>query len=109
MMSGAAGASVGATTLVWLNADGTTQATFEYAGKSIVSLDREFWLYSSDAQIRRIDATSGTTFGAAYALPVRPPNEDPRWLFSASSSLWLIEGNQLVKFDVLTGAASAAG
>jgi hypothetical protein len=109
MMSGSAGASAGATTLVWLNPDGTTQATFEYAGKSIVSLDREFWLYSSDGQMRRIDATSGSTFGAAYTLPVRPPNDDPEWLFSASSSLWLIEGNQLVKFDVLTGAAAAAG
>jgi len=109
MMSGSAGASTGATTLVWLNADGTTQATFEYAGESIVSLDREFWLYSSDGQIRRIDATSGSTFGAAYTLPVRPPNEDPRWLFSASGSLWMIEGTQLIKFDVLTGAAAAAG
>ena len=109
MMSGSAGATAGATTLVWLNADGTTQATFEYAGKSIVSLDREFWLYSSDGQIRRIDATSGSTFGAAYTLPVLPPNGDPRWLFSASSSLWMNEGGQLLKFDVLTGAAAAAG
>ena len=108
MMSGSAGASAGGTTLVWLNADGTTQTTFEYAGKSIVSLDREFWLFSGD-EIRRFDATSGSTFGAAYTLPVGPPNGDPRWLFSASSSLWLNEGSQLVKFDVLTGAASAAG
>lgn len=109
MMSGSAGATAGATTLVWLNADGTTQSTFEYAGESIVSLDREFWLYSSDGQIRRIDATSGSTFGAAYTLPVLPPNGDPRWLFSASSSLWANEGGQLVKFDVPTGAAAAAG
>ena len=109
MMSGSAGASTGATTLVWLNSDGTTQATFDYPGKSIVALDGEFWLYSSDGQLRRVDATSGSTFGAAYALAVRPPNDDPRWLFSVSNSLWMLDGSQLVKFDVPTGPNAAAG
>jgi len=109
MMSGSAGASTGATTLVWLNADGTTQATFDYVRKSIVTLDREFWQYLGSGQLRRFDATSGAAFGAAYALPVRPPNEDPTWLFSSSGTLWMIDGAQLVAFDVPTGAANAAG
>jgi hypothetical protein len=109
MTSGSAGASTGATMLVALNADGTTQATFGYEAKSVVVLDREFWLYSSDGTIQRVEATSGIGFGALYALPVRPPNEDPRWFFSASNTLWMIAGNQLVKFDVPTGASAAAG
>jgi hypothetical protein len=107
MMSGSAGASSGATTLVWLNADGTTQTSFMYAGKSIVSLDRQFWLYSSDGQLRRFEGTSGSTYGPAYSLAVRPAGDDPRWLFSVSNTLWMIQGKQLIEFDVPTGSSAA--
>ncbi len=109
MMSGSAGATVGAATLVWLNADGTTESTFAYPGMSIVSLDGEFWVYSSDGQIQRIEATSAYSFGVSYALPVRPPNDDPASFFAAAGRLWLIAGNQLVGFDVPTGASRAGG
>jgi len=109
MMSGSAGATIGAAMLVWLNADGTTESTFEYPGKSIVSLDGEFWLYSSDGQMQRLEATSAYSFGVSYTLPVRPPNNDPKWFFAASGMLWLIADNQLIGFDVPTGASRAGG
>jgi hypothetical protein len=109
MMNGSGGATSGATTLVWLNSDGTVQATFDYPGLSVVVIDGEFWLYGSGGQLQRVEATSGIGFGASYVLSVPPPNDDPTWLFSASHALWMISGASLVSFGVPTGAANAAG
>ncbi|MGA3030593.1 MAG: hypothetical protein ABSE58_07655 [Candidatus Limnocylindrales bacterium] len=109
MMSGSAGASAGTTTLVWLNTDGTTQAVLGYPGKSIVTLDHEFWQYSSDKTMRRFEATSGYGYGVSYQLKVRPSNDDPEWFFAAAGTLWLLDGKQLAGFDVHTGTSRVNG
>jgi hypothetical protein len=109
MMNGTNGTTSGSTTLVWLNADGTTQATFAYPGLSVVVIDGEFWLYGAGGKLQRLEATSGIGFGAAYVLAVMPPNDDPQWLFSVASSLWMISGDSVVSFGVPTGADNAAG
>ncbi len=109
MMNGSDGATTGGSTLVWLNTDGTTQATFGYPGRSVVILDGEFWTYASGGTLRRVEATSGVAFGASYVLAVPPPNDELRWLFSAADSLWMISGGSIVNFEVPTGAANAAG
>ncbi|MFI5258703.1 MAG: hypothetical protein ACHQ01_03715 [Candidatus Limnocylindrales bacterium] len=109
MMSGSGGASAGSTTLQWLNPDGSTQSILRYPGKSIVTLDREFWQYTSDRMIRRFEAISGFGYGVPYLLPVRPSNDDPKWLFAAAGTLWLVDGKQLAGFDVPTGPSRVSG
>lgn len=109
MMSGSGGTSTVSTTLVWLNPDGTTQSTFLYGGKSIVTLEHEFWLYGSDGTMHRFEAASGFGYGASYLLPVRPSQDDPQWLFAAAGTLWLLDGKQLTGFDVYTGPGRVHG
>jgi hypothetical protein len=109
MMSGSAGVSTGNTKLVWLNADGTTVKVSDYPGKSIVALNREFWQYTSDGRIQRFEAVSGITYGVPWVLPIRPPDNDPKWLFSATNTLWMIDGTELYGFDVPTGANRVNG
>jgi hypothetical protein len=109
MTTGSNGATTGGpATLVWLNADGTVQATFDYPGLSVVVIDGEFWLYGSGT-LQRLEPTSGVGFGASYTLAVQPPDGDPSWLFSASHTLWMIDGTALVSLGVPTGPANAAG
>jgi hypothetical protein len=109
MMSGAAGVSGGSTTLVWLNDDGTSAKVFRYPGRSILTLDHEFWGYSQDRKIQRFEAVSGVDYGVAYVLPVKPTDNDPKWIFAATGMLWMIQGSQLVGFDVPTGTNRANG
>jgi hypothetical protein len=109
VMNGSSGATLGSTTMTWLNADGTTQATFEYPGLSMVVLDGEFWSYSSNSEMQRVDPTSGVGFGAAYVLPVGPPGGDPQWFFASVGKMWMISGGQLAEFDIPTGPGNAAG
>jgi len=70
--------------MTWLNADGTTQASFQYPGLSLVVLDGEFWSYSSNSEMQRVDPTSGIGFGAMYTLPFAPPGGDPQWFLRLS-------------------------
>ncbi len=112
MMSGSGGASAGSTTLVWLSPSGKSDSILSYPGKSIVTLNGEFWLYAPDGSAglaQRFEATAGVGYGPIYRLPVRPPNDDPMWLFSAANTLWMIDGTQLVGFDITTGATGSAG
>ena len=109
MFNGSNGATLGSTTMTWLNADGTTQATFQYPGRSLVMLDDEFWVYSGNSLLQRIDPTSGYGFGAMYTLPVAPPGGDPQWFFAAVGKMWVISGTELAQLDIPTGAANAAG
>jgi hypothetical protein len=109
MMSGSEGASGGSTTLVWLKPNGTTVSQFDYPGKSVVTLDGEFWLYSTTRVLQRFEATSGVVYGVPYVLPVRPPGDDPKWLFSASRTVWMIDGTKLSGFDVPTGTSRVNG
>lgn len=109
MMSGSAGVSGGTTTLVWLNVDGTTAKVFRCPGRSILTLDREFWGYSQDGKLRRFEAVSGIDYGVAYVLPIKPTDNDPKWIFAAAGTLWMLQGGQLVGFDVPTGTNRANG
>jgi hypothetical protein len=108
-MSGAGGASAGNSTLVWIGQDGSIISRFEFPGKSIVTLSGEFWTYSGEGLMQRFEATSGGNYGPLYQLQVRPPNDDPKWLFSATRTLWMIDGRQLTAFDVTTGATNQRG
>ena len=114
MFNGSNGATLGSTTMTWLNTDGTTQATFDYPGLSLVMLDNDFWLYSGNnhsgnSLVQRVDPTSGVGFGAAYTLPVGPPGDDPQWFFASVGKMWMISGTQVDQLDIPTGPANAAG
>jgi hypothetical protein len=109
MMDGEGGASPGSLALVQLNSDGTTQATFQYPDKAVVTLDGEFWLYGRNGRIQRFDPNSGNGYGTPYVLPIRPQDEDVKWFFAAAGALWMLEGNQLALLDVPTGPARKDG
>jgi len=109
VMNGSSGATLGSTTMTWLNADGTTQASFQYPGLSLVVLDGEFWSYSSNSEMQRVDPTSGIGFGAMYTLPFAPPGGDPQWFFASVGKMWMISGTQLAELDIPTGPGNAAG
>jgi hypothetical protein len=109
MMTGSGGASAGSTKLVWLATDGTTQAVLDYPGRSIVTLDREFWLYSSGGTMQRFEAAAGVSFGVSYLLPAQPADNDPKWLFAAAGTLWMIRGSTLAGFDLPTGTSRVNG
>jgi hypothetical protein len=109
MMSGSAGASSGNTTMVWLNADGTTVKVSDYPGRSILALNREFWEYTQDGKIQRFEAVSGITYGVPWVLPIKPRDNDPRWFFSAVNTLWMIDGGKLYGLDVPTGTNRVNG
>jgi hypothetical protein len=109
MFNGSNGATLASATMTWLNADGTTQATFQYPGLSLVVLDNDFWIYSNGSQMQRLDPTSGVGFGAAYTLPVGPPGGDPQWFFASIGKMWMISGTQLAELDIPTGPGNAAG
>jgi hypothetical protein len=107
--NGSNGATVGSTTMTWLNTDGTTQATFQYPGLSLVMLDNDFWVYTSKSEMQRVDPTSGVGFGAIYTLPFAPPGGDPQWFFASVGKMWMISGTQLAQLDIPTGPGNAAG
>jgi hypothetical protein len=104
MMTGRGGASAQSTTLAWIGDDGRLDSVRRYSTKSIVTLNREFWAYTPDGRIQRFEPIAGVGYGPIYQLPVHPDNEDPVWLFSGGRSLWMIDGAQLVGFDIPTGA-----
>jgi hypothetical protein len=105
-MTGSGGASKRPTEIIWLNPDGSVFDTRFYE-EPIVLLDAEFWIYRTDGTLQRLEPSSGATIGPRFDLAIRPPQGDPTGLFSALGSLWLYEGDQLVGFDVPTGAAAA--
>jgi hypothetical protein len=109
MMSGSGGVSGGSTTLVWLNVDGTTMRTMDFPGRTILTLDREFWEYSGDGKLQRFEATTGYNYGVSYVLPRQPPNNDPGWLFAATGTLWMVDGQKLIGFDLPTGTGRVNG
>ena len=108
MMTGSGGASTGGTTLVWLKPDGSA-AVFPYPTSSIVILDGEFWRYASDRTIRRFDARTGIGYGVPYLLPSRPLDNDPKWIFAAAGTVWLVDGKELTGLDIPTGASRTEG
>jgi hypothetical protein len=74
----------------------------------LVLLDSEFWELLGDGTIQRLDVTSniGIGYGHRFQLPVKPPDNDPKWLFASLGKLWLYTGTDLVGFDILTGASA---
>jgi hypothetical protein len=105
MMTGQGGASANSTSLVWISPSGSVADDHQYAA-SLVLLDSEFWVLG-DGTIQRFEVASGIGYGRYFQLAVRPPNNDPRWLFASLGSLWLYTGTDLVGFDVLTGSSNA--
>jgi hypothetical protein len=107
MMTGQGGASANSTSLVWILPSGSVAGDRQY-GASVVLLDSEFWVLLGDGTIQRFEATSNTGigYGQLFQLAVKPPNNDPKWLFASVGSLWLYTGTDLVGFDVLTGASA---
>jgi hypothetical protein len=107
MMSGSGGAARVPARLVWLNPDGSVFDSRQF-DDAVVVLDGEFWIYRSDGTIQRLEVSSGISYGRRYELTVRPSGNDPAGFFAALGYLWLCEGDQLVVFDVRTGAAAAS-
>ena len=107
MMTGQGGASANSTSLVWILPDGSLEGDRQY-GASLVLLDSEFWELLGDGTIQRLDVTSniGIGYGHRFQLPVKPPDNDPKWLFASLGKLWLYTGTDLVGFDILTGASA---
>jgi hypothetical protein len=89
MMSGSEGAAAPPAQMVWLNPDGS------------VFDSRQF-----DYAVVVMDASSGVGYGRRYQLPLQPPKGDPSGLFSAGGLVWLADGDQLMVFDIRTGATA---
>jgi hypothetical protein len=106
-MSGSGGASSGPSKLVWLNPDGSVFDTRQSAD-SVVVLAGEFWQYRADGTIQRLEASSSVNYGTRFQLPLEPAGGDVGELFSAVGYVWLSEGDQLIAFDIRTGAAASA-
>lgn len=66
------------------------------------------WSWSADGVIQRIDTRTGMSIGNAWRLPEQDLHSDPKgqpdWrLLSAGGSLWLLGGNEIVRYRIPTG------
>ncbi len=107
MMSGSDGASAGPTSLVWLSPSGSSFGQLEFV-ESVVVLDTEFWTCFADGSMQRLEAVSGVHYGTRYEMPVKLPDGDPKGLFAADGTLWMVSGSELTGFDMPTGTSPPA-
>jgi hypothetical protein len=105
MMTGQGGASVNSTSVALILPNGSIAGDDQY-GASLVLLDSEFWEFLGDGTIQRFEVASGIGYGHRFQLAVKPPDNDPKWLFASVGKLWLYTGTDLVGFDILTGASA---
>jgi hypothetical protein len=108
MMNGLDGISVDKATLVQIGGDGSITDT-KTTESTLIVLDGEFWTYATGGVIRRLEPSTVTPYGASYKLAVAPTQDDASRLFASLGSLWMLDGQRLVGFDVLLGIENSAG
>jgi hypothetical protein len=105
-MSGSNAASNAPVKIVWLSPNGSVLDSRE-ANDAVVVMDNEFWTYKGDGTLQRLDMPSGVAYGHRFQLDIRPSRVGVSGLFAALGLVWLCEGDQLVVFDIRTGATNA--
>jgi hypothetical protein len=106
MMSGFDGVSAKSASVFQLSGDTGQTLTKEYQ-TSVLILDGEFWTYSPGGVLQRLEAATGTPYGSSYRLAYPPPGDDAGLLFASVGRLWMLVGEQLVGFNMSTGAANS--
>ena len=68
------------------------------------------WQWNTDGQVAQIDVATGNRTGPVWQLPAQDLHADPKgeadWrILSAGGSLWVLGGDQIVRYDIPTSGS----